>query len=235
VIARYLTGAIESGAYRLGDPLPSEAELCAEFQASRFTVREALRHIEELGLISRRHGSGRRVIATRREPRYALRRRSDTDLLRYTEHTTLEILTAPCTPTTAVSQLLALGDPEQWVWVSAVRRAAGSKPIAHLDLYVLAHLAPVLADAQGKIERAIFTKLAEYGQLELSHVDEVVSATTMSDRAAEAVTADAGGVALQIIRRFSAYDTGLYEVSVNLHPADRFEYALRFDRIPEHL
>ena len=233
VIARYLTGAIESGVYPLGDPLPSEAQLCDQFQASRFTVREALRQVEELGLISRRQGSGSRVIAARRAPKYALTRRDDTDLLRYTEHTTLEILSPPRTPTTSACEEYGLGDPRSWAFVTAVRRIEGSQPIAYLEIFVLEHLARVFADASGRFEQALFAQLAEYGGLELTHVDEVVSATTLPAGVASEIAAEPGAGALQIIRRFSSRDVGLFELSVNLHPADRFEYALRFDRIPE--
>jgi GntR family transcriptional regulator len=53
-----LRQAILRGAYRPGSQLPTEAELGALLGASRTVVREALRILEEDGLISRRHGIG---------------------------------------------------------------------------------------------------------------------------------------------------------------------------------
>jgi|YelNatPaOPRAMG01_1025707.scaffolds.fasta_scaffold18721_5 DNA-binding FadR family transcriptional regulator len=41
-----------------GDKLPSEAELSKEFGVSRSTIREALRSLEALGIITSQHGSG---------------------------------------------------------------------------------------------------------------------------------------------------------------------------------
>ncbi|MGB9858263.1 MAG: FadR/GntR family transcriptional regulator [Dictyoglomaceae bacterium] len=41
-----------------GDKLPSEAELSKEFGISRSTIREALRALEALGILSSQHGSG---------------------------------------------------------------------------------------------------------------------------------------------------------------------------------
>src|SRR3954447_25848911 len=55
---------ITSGLYPLGSLLPTEAELCAEFDVSRYTVRETLRRLMALGLISRRQGSGTMVVRT---------------------------------------------------------------------------------------------------------------------------------------------------------------------------
>jgi DNA-binding FadR family transcriptional regulator len=48
--------SIVSGKFNLGDKLPPERELVEQFQVSRVTVREALRSIENLGLINIRRG-----------------------------------------------------------------------------------------------------------------------------------------------------------------------------------
>src|SRR5436190_1968932 len=53
-----LRNAIFSGTYSPGSQLPTEAELGAMLGASRTVVREALRVLEEDGLIFRRHGVG---------------------------------------------------------------------------------------------------------------------------------------------------------------------------------
>jgi len=49
---------ILGGRYAYGDRLPAERQLAAHFGASRGTVREALRRLEERSLIVRRAGSG---------------------------------------------------------------------------------------------------------------------------------------------------------------------------------
>lgn len=49
---------IESGRFRDGDRLPSEAELVKEFCTSRPTVARALRDLQNLGLVRRKVGSG---------------------------------------------------------------------------------------------------------------------------------------------------------------------------------
>lgn len=53
-----LRQAIDRGTFRPGAQLPTEAELCHMLGVSRTVVREALRALEEDGLVSRRHGVG---------------------------------------------------------------------------------------------------------------------------------------------------------------------------------
>jgi len=57
-IAAKLRRAIIEGAYGLNERLPAERELAELFQTSRGTIREALRRLQELGMVDRQIGSG---------------------------------------------------------------------------------------------------------------------------------------------------------------------------------
>ena len=57
-IAARLRQAILDGNYADGERLPAERDLAQHFEASRGTVREALRRLEESHLVTRRIGSG---------------------------------------------------------------------------------------------------------------------------------------------------------------------------------
>ena len=58
VAQQELRQAITGGAYRPGSQLPTEAALCEMLGVSRTVVREALRVLEDDGLVARRHGVG---------------------------------------------------------------------------------------------------------------------------------------------------------------------------------
>jgi len=58
VAEQELRKAITSGTYRPGSQLPTEAELCEILGVSRTVVREAIRILEDDGLVARRHGVG---------------------------------------------------------------------------------------------------------------------------------------------------------------------------------
>ena len=61
-ILKALQNEIALGEHAVGTLLPSEASLCKRFGVSRFTVREALRRLQEDGLVSRVQGAGSRVL-----------------------------------------------------------------------------------------------------------------------------------------------------------------------------
>ena len=53
-----LLAEIQTGLYKPGDRLPSEAALCERFQASRITVAKAFQTLQRENLVTRRPGSG---------------------------------------------------------------------------------------------------------------------------------------------------------------------------------
>jgi GntR family transcriptional regulator len=61
-IAERLRRAVDSGAFKPGDTLPSEAQLNRQFGVSRATSRAALNKLEANGLIVRRSGKGSIVL-----------------------------------------------------------------------------------------------------------------------------------------------------------------------------
>ncbi len=62
VIAESLRAQILSGKYGPGERLPSERDLSVSHSANRSSVREAMKKLEQLGMIAIRPGGGARVI-----------------------------------------------------------------------------------------------------------------------------------------------------------------------------
>jgi GntR family transcriptional regulator len=61
-IAEELRSKIETGELRPGGLIPPESRLIAEYQASRNTIREAVRWLKDLGLVDTQPGRGTTVI-----------------------------------------------------------------------------------------------------------------------------------------------------------------------------
>ena len=57
-IVRDLMDQIETGEFKEGDKLPTEAELMERFDASRITVRAAIKELEDADIVERTRGKG---------------------------------------------------------------------------------------------------------------------------------------------------------------------------------
>lgn len=58
----YIKGLIKTGALRSGDKLPTERELAETLAVGRYSIREAMRIMDAMGLIESRQGSGNYLI-----------------------------------------------------------------------------------------------------------------------------------------------------------------------------
>ena len=65
-VLAYLKEQIQRGNYVVGDYLPSENELCAQFSITRTTARKALDELLKDGFIEKNQGKGSRVVERRK-------------------------------------------------------------------------------------------------------------------------------------------------------------------------
>src|SRR5262245_40752332 len=87
-ISNDIVDGISNGTYPVGRLLPTEQEFCQRYRVSRYTVREAIRYVQSLGLVSRRQGQGTKVRTTqmRRNLKLTLRTFSDIEQHGYFTH-----------------------------------------------------------------------------------------------------------------------------------------------------
>ena len=83
-ILEALRAQIEDGSLGVGDRLPAERELAARFGVSRTSVREAIRVLEVMGIVSVRRGAehgtlAAAVVAAEQRPEQPKRDRADDD------------------------------------------------------------------------------------------------------------------------------------------------------------
>jgi GntR family transcriptional regulator len=229
VLAEALIGEIVTGAVAVGERLPGELELTRRFGVSRHTVREALRVLEELGLVGRRPGVGT-VVRSREIPASPPQRLlSLTELLRYPGETRLQVLgSALVTLDEARATRLGCAPGEQRLRISGVRRhVADGAPICWTEVYLWpAHAA--IAGLIGEDSRPVYRLLEERFGERPHRVEVQISARALCAEHAAALYLPEGSASLQVVRRYRNAAERLYEVSVSDHPADRISYTLQF-------
>jgi GntR family transcriptional regulator len=142
-LARLLTGEINTGRWRAGDRLPSEAEICETYGVSRATVRQALLRLENEGLIQRLKGRGTFIS----DPRHRswLVQSSEgffhDEVGRFGLDVTSRILRAELAPLPRwASQALSLDDDSEGVVLERVRFINGQVAL-HVTDYLLSRYA----------------------------------------------------------------------------------------------
>src|SRR4051812_20608306 len=137
-LAQQLAKEIDDGKYALGDLLPPELELSSSHKVSRHTVREALRKLTDMGLISRRRRTGTVIIARRPNNRYTASISSMEELFQYDRKPRYKVLSEQLiSADAATAALLECRAGTRWLKFEASRFHAGSRhPISFTEFYV---------------------------------------------------------------------------------------------------
>ncbi len=147
-IERYLRDLID-GAHQ-GDALPTEAELCARFDVSRMTVRQAVQELANAGLVDRQRGRGTFVASRPMHRRAGVFLSFSEEMARRGMVPSSRLVAAGLSPARAEEVAeLGLRPGAEVVRVERVRLADGV-PIAFEDAAVVAeHRAVLDADLEG--------------------------------------------------------------------------------------
>lgn len=226
-----LKGRIAEGRYALGASLPTEAALCAEFSASRFTVREALRLLVETGQVGRRRGSGTYVIS--REPRaaYVQSMRSLSELFQYARDTEFDIISeAPVALDAETADILRSRAGALWLRVDGVRWTKGrGETICFTRVHVDARFAPLLPDIP-RLDAPIYATVEARSGEAIAFAEQEIRAAPMPDEQRRLLECSPGTQALLLTRRYINGAGETMVCSMNWHPAERFRYTMRMQR-----
>ena len=230
-LAQSLGDGIASGRYSVGSLLPTEAELGQTFGVSRYTVRQAIQHLRQQGLVSARKGVGTRVEARRRKSSYTHAFHSLAELLQYASQTRLSVLSQDTRSARAAeAELLGCRLGKRWLRATGVRYPArGGKPICLSEIFVDAAY-EAIAEEIGRARTAICAIIERRFGETIVEVEQQIEGAILSGDEAQHLDADEGDPALRITRRYFVTGRRLIELSISLHPADRFSYAMTITR-----
>jgi GntR family transcriptional regulator len=230
-ISNILTERIEQGRYAIGDLLPTEQDLCAEFDVSRYTVREALRRLIEAGLVRRRQGSGSQVVANKAPANFVHSMRSLRELFQYAADTVFRITTIEMqVPDAEVRPYLGETGDEPWLYVEGVRlEPDGRTPIAFSRVFINREFEGIVSDLPG-VSGTIYRLIEQRYGVVVEDVEQEIRAEPMGKYAAKLLGSSTRVWAVRVIRRYFGEDGKILQISINYHPADRFSYSMHLRR-----
>lgn len=218
-----LSRSIREGRYALAANLPTERQLCDSFGVSRHTAREALRQLEQNGLIKRRQGSGSVVIATTPSVRYEQSIQSIDDLMQQGSASRLQVLVCEEIPveTNPLSSLLGQA---HCIRVRSIRYLRNDiRPLALVDVYVA-----VRTKAQAKRllnpDTAVREIVATVDPAKLDRIEQALSAVNLEEDAAKLLHVKAADAAFQTVRRYFDATGKLLVVAHSLYQSQLFTY-----------
>ena len=230
-VSNLLRKKIEEGEYPVGSLLPPELVLARDNGVSRQTVRQAIRHLREQRLVSARKGIGTRVEARDPDAAFYHSLQSLNDIFQFASEAILHIDSEGIVEVHGrLAAELGCRAGKKWLMLEGCRRAKGDgKPLCWTRVHVDARFA-ALVRGRGAHETAIFSTIERQTGEAVREVDQRMSPIILDRRLAETLDAPAGAPALSICRRYYGSGRRLIERSVNVHPADRFTYSMRFTR-----
>jgi GntR family transcriptional regulator len=230
-LAEALLADIGSGRYAVGDVLPGELELAERHRVSRHTVREALRRLQDFGLITRRRGIGTVVTADANAGAYVQRLGSPAELLRYPEPSRLEVRAASkITADAALASRLGCARGARWNVVSAVRRLQPSgAAIGWSDIYLSPRYAAVVPQV-GRAGGRVFEMIERRYGARVARVEVEIRAGLVDASRAALLGVEAGSPSLTVLRRYREADGSVLQITIAEHPAERFTYAFDLHR-----
>nr|WP_150696079.1 GntR family transcriptional regulator [Pandoraea terrae] len=235
-IARDLTEGIASGRLPVGSTLPTELELCDHYKTSRHTVRAALQELQRLGLVSRKKNVGTRVASSHPTNDFRPSLASLDDLVQFGAEMLRSVQsTEAVTAGKALADKLGCPPGTRWVRISSLRIDAdgAGTPIGWTDVYIdpaYAEIADQVRQSPGTLVSSLLE--ARYGR-RIDEVDQEVRAIMLTPEQAVRLNSEPGSAALEIVRRYLDAAGQVFEISVTVHPAQRFVVSMRLKRSQE--
>jgi len=232
-IARNLTEGITSGRFPVGSVLPTELELCAQYATSRHTIRAALRELQQLGLVSRRKNVGTRVESAAPTNDFRPSMASVDDLVQFgSTHVRKVQEVTEIVADGLLATELGCQVGTRWLRFSSLRLNGATErlPVGWTDVYIDPAYAEI-ADLVRKSPGVLISALIEtrYGR-RIAEIRQEIRAMTVPATMAPSLQVEPGSTALKIIRWYFDAAGQVFEISVSIHPADRFAVAMQLKR-----
>jgi DNA-binding GntR family transcriptional regulator len=229
--------AIADGRYPVGSLLPNEFELSEQFAVSRSTVRAAMRELQTSGIVSRKRNAGTRVEAS--SPQHSATGFTQSlgsieAVQQFGVETERHVQrVADIVADEKLSSALGCQPGRRWLRISSLRMIpedATKKPICWTDVYIDDAFAREVRARMDSHSDIFGTLVEKISGRRFSEIRQNISAVGISRDLAEPLKVAPGAHALSIRRQYLFSSNEMAEVSLSIHPADRYSYCTRLTR-----
>jgi len=189
--------------------------------------------VQELGPVPRRKKAGTRVEAASASSGYRPPLASIEGLIQFgAAHMRVVREIDDIVADRALAKELGCAPGRRWLRISSLRLNGepNAAPIGWTDVYVDAAYSELRDIVRERPEELISSLLeSRYGR-RIAEIRQDVQAVLVPERLASELEAEAGAPALKIVRRYLDSAGEVFEISITIHPADRFTFSIRLQR-----
>lgn len=226
-IGEQLITDILNGYYQVGDSLATEKALCLKFNVSRHTIRDALRYVEQRGLIKKIQGSGSVVISTQLPCTINQVVQSVEDLLQHGNDTLFDVIQSEFVDVDEnLKSLLDITEHQLCLCTSGIRIEPHSKkPVCFTKIYQIA--TDKINNEQPLNNRIAFKAILNtLDSKNIGRIEQTISACSMPKHLAHCLSTETNSPALKIVRRyFSNNNKDIILVAESLYAENRYSFS----------
>lgn len=231
-VANKLMERITSGVYPVGSLLPTETDLTEMFEVSRHTIREAVRHLQSMGLVVRRQGHGTVVKSDRSSRQFKLAIRTFSDIENHGYFTHLVVLRSEMvTADDALAADLPCEKGQRFLHIVSRRVPIDDTiplPIAWNETYIIEPYADIRHEI-GKHKGPVYNLIEHAHNEQITAIEQEVCAVELEADVAKVLGLRSRGPALRIKRSYVGRGNRIVMVAFNTYPPEPFTFNMRFE------
>ena len=224
VLAESIIELIQDDHFPITSLLPTEPELCEKFNVSRYTLRESMKLLREMGLIQSRQGYGITVVAKDIKNHYQMKMDSIPDLWEFVENSKLNIVNkGKIFAGETLAKIPNVQNNDEWIVIEATREIDETTPIAWKHIYIKPKYKNVIKKL-GKDKIPIYSMIEKEFGIRTIRVQQEMSALTIPNSAAESLHLEKNSIGFQITRYYYDQSDQVFLTTVSIYPPNRFNY-----------
>lgn len=220
-----LVSRLQQGEFPVASALPTEGELCAQYQASRYAVRAAVELLEKQGYVQKRRRAGTRVLTLTPSRSFLHASGTRRELLDFVSGTSVDFSAPELVQADArLARLLGCDELRRWYRLQGVRvDTADMRPVGVVEVYVDADRA-ALPNKVRIGQQAVYRWLESEFGLRAAMISQDITAVALTEQQAALLAERVGAPSLRIIRRYFDSDQKIFQISVTTHRSEGFVF-----------
>lgn len=227
-LTRIFLNLITSGKWNSGQQIPTESDLCQQYEVSKITVRQAIKNLAADGYLLKIQGKGTFVRNSIQPSGFAMKTRFSEDMFGKEVHVEREVMSRDVqTVTNNAREYLKTNDE---IYRIISQRVVEGEPISLDESFIPITMLPGAVDLDFT-DRSLLSVLQEQGTTKICKIVQTVEIAPVPKEYATKLRVKVDTPVLVIHRLFFGLDETPVAYTRFLGRSDRYKFQTEFERI----